>query len=114
MISKIILDALKPLKIPVSFQKYSGKAKTYITFHEYLVSGEEYEDDVESLTAHYIQVDIWSKDDYTAIVKNVKELLFKVGFKRLNEIDLYEEETKIYHKGLKFYYLEERESDING
>lgn len=114
MISKILLDALKPLKIPVSFQKYSSKAKTYITFHEYLVSGEEYEDDVESLTAHYIQVDIWSKDDYTAIVKNVKELLFNVGFKRLNEIDLYEEETKIYHKGLKFYYLEERESDING
>jgi len=114
MISKIILDALKPLKIPVSFQKYSGKAKTYITFHEYLVSGEEYEDDEESLTAHYIQVDIWSKDDYTELVKSVKELLLKVGFKRLNEIDLYEEETKIYHKGLKFYYLEERESDING
>ncbi len=114
MISKILLDALTPLKIPVSFQRYSGKAKTYITFHEYLVSGEEYEDDEESLTAHYIQVDVWSKDDYTAIVKNVKELLFNVGFKRLNEIDLYEEETKIYHKGLKFYYLEERESDING
>jgi len=108
MISKILLDALTPLKIPVSFQKYSGKAKTYITFHEYLVSGEEYEDDEESLTAHYIQVDVWSKDDYTAIVKNVKEFLLKVGFKRLSEIDLYEEETKIYHKGLRFYYLEER------
>jgi hypothetical protein len=40
--------------------------------------------------------------------------LLKVGFKRLNEIDLYEEDTKIYHKGLKFYYLEEREIDING
>ena len=103
MISKMILDALKPLKIPVSFQKYSGKAKTYITFHEYLVSGEEYEDDVESLTVHYIQVDIWSKDDYTDIVKNVKQLLLNVGFKRLNEIDLYEEEIKIYHKGL--YHL---------
>ncbi len=114
MINKILLDALKSLKIPVSFQKYSGKAKTYITFHEYLVSGEEYEDDVESLTAHYIQVDVWSNGDYTAIAKNVKELLLKAGFKRLNEIDLYEEETKIYHKGLKFYYLEERESDING
>lgn len=114
MISKIILDGLKPLKIPVSFQKYSGKAKTYITFHEYLVSGEEYEDDEESLTAHYIQVDVWSKDDYTESVKKIKELLLNVGFKRLNEIDLYEEETKIYHKGLKFYYLEERESDTNG
>lgn len=50
-----------------------------------------------------------TKSDYTDVVKNVKELLLKAGFKRLNEIDLYEEDTKIYHKGLKFYYLEEGE-----
>lgn len=114
MINKIIIDTLKPLKIPVAFQKYSGKAETYITFHEYLATGEEYEDDEESLTAHYVQVDVWSKVDYTDVVKNIKELLLKTAFKRLNEIDLYEEDTKIYHKGLKFYYLQERESDING
>ncbi|MEG1256411.1 hypothetical protein [Clostridium sp.] len=114
MINKLIIDSLKLIKAPVSFQRYRGKAETYITFHEYLASGEEYEDDEEILTAHYIQIDVWSKIDYTEIVKKVKELLLKVGFKRLNEIDLYEEDTKIYHKGLKFYYLEERESDING
>ena len=106
MINKLIIDTLKPLKIPVSFQKHNGKAQTYITFHEYLESGEEYEDDEETLTAHYIQVDVWSKADYTDIVKTIKELLLKAGLKRLNEIDLYEEDTKIYHKGLKFYYLE--------
>lgn len=109
MINKIIIDALNPLKIPVAFQKYSGKAETYITFHEYLAEGEEYEDDEEALIAHYIQVDVWSKADYAYVVKNIKELLLKTGFKRLNEIDLYEEDTKIYHKGLKFYYLEEGE-----
>lgn len=112
MINKLILDALKPLNIPTAFQKYSGKAETYITFHEYLASGEEYEDDEETLTAHYIQIDLWSKSDYTDLALKVKKLLIDAGFKRLNEIDLYEEDTKIYHKGLKFYYLEE--SDING
>lgn len=114
MINKILIDALKPLNVPVSFQKYSGKADTYITFHEYLASGEEYEDDEESLTGHYIQLDLWSKDDYTNTVKRIKELLLKAGFKRLNEVDLYEEDEKIYHKGLKFYYLEERGSGVNG
>lgn len=64
MINKLIIDALKPLNIPVAFQKYSGRAETYITFHEYLAAGEEYEDDDEALTAHYIQVDVWSKSDY--------------------------------------------------
>lgn len=108
MINKLIMDTLKPLNIPVVFQKYSGKAETYITFHEYLASGENYEDDEETLTAHYVQVDVWSKVDYIDIVEKIKELLFKAEFKRLNEIDLYEEDTKIYHKGLKFYYLEER------
>jgi hypothetical protein len=112
MINKIIMDTLKSLKIPVAFQKYSGKSETYITFHEYLATGEEYEDDEEALIGHYIQVDVWSKADYTNVVKNIKELLLKARFKRLNEIDIYEEDTKIYHKGLKFYYLEE--SDING
>ncbi|MFR1708874.1 MAG: hypothetical protein ACLSV2_08235 [Clostridium sp.] len=112
MINKLIIDTLKPLNIPVSFQRYSGKADTYITFHEYFTSGEEYEDDEEALTAHYIQVDVWSKVDYTDLVKSIKELMLKAGFKRLNEADLYEEDTKIYHKGLKFYYLGER--GING
>lgn len=111
MINKIIIDTLNSLNVPVSFQKYSGKAETYITFYEYLATGEEYEDDEESLTAHYIQVDVWSKIDYTNLVKEAKKLLINAGFKRLNEIDLYEEDTKIYHKGLKFYCLEE--SDIN-
>lgn len=114
MMNKLIIDLLKPLNVPVSFQRYAGKADTYITFHEYFTSGEEYEDDEEALTAHYIQVDVWSKVDYTEVVKRTKELLFKAGLKRLNEIDLYEEDTKIYHKGLKFYYLEEMESGING
>lgn len=111
MINKLIIDALKPLNIPVVFQKYSGKAETYITFHEYLASGEEFEDDEEYLTAHYVQVDVWSKSDYTDLVAKVKKLLIDAGFKRLNEIDLCEEDTKMYHKGLKFYYLEERDID---
>lgn len=114
MMNKLIIDLLKPLNVPVSLQRYTGKADTYITFHEYFTSGEEYEDDEEVLTAHYIQVDVWSKVDYSEIVKKTKELLLKAGLKRLNEIDLYEEDTKIYHKGLKFYYLEEMESGING
>ncbi|NFN85870.1 hypothetical protein FDF31_04725 [Clostridium sporogenes] len=106
--NKLIIDTLKPLKIPVSFQKYTGRKDTYITFHGYFTGGEEYEDDNEVLTAHYVQVDIWSKTDYTNIVKEVKEKLISVGFKRLNEADLYEKDTRIYHKGMRFYYLEER------
>lgn len=111
MINKLVIDALKPLGVPVGFQKYSGQEQTYITFHEYLQSGEEFVEDMEAFTGHYIQVDVWSKVDYTALVGNVKTLLMPAGFKRLDEADFYEADTGLYHKGLRFFYLESREDD---
>ena len=109
MINKLIIDALKTLGVPVGFQKYSGKEGTYITFHEYLASGEEFEEDMEAFTSHYVQVDVWSKEDYGILVKNIKVRLFEVGFKRIDEADFYETDTGLYHKGMGFFYLEEQE-----
>lgn len=111
MINKLIIETLKPLGVPVGFQKYSETGTTYITFHEYLQTGEEFEEDAEAFTGHYVQVDIWSKADYTALAGNIKRLLIAVGFKRLNEADFYEPDTGLYHKGLKFHYLESKEVD---
>ena len=109
MINKIVLETLAAVGVPVSFQKYTGKENTYITFHEYLQNGEDFSEDQESHTGHYIQIDIWSKSDYTALVTTVKSLALAAGFHRLNEADFYEPDTGIYHKGLKFYYLESQE-----
>ena len=40
-----LLEALKELNIPVTFQVYKGTAKTYITFFEYNMQNEEYSED---------------------------------------------------------------------
>lgn len=109
MINKLLLDTLKPLGVPIGFQKYSGQESTYITFHEYSQTGEEFEEDIEAFTGHYVQVDVWSKSDYTALVANLKTALKSAGFHRLDEADFYEPDTGLYHKGLKFYYLESKE-----
>lgn len=111
MINKLVIETLNPLGIPVVFQKYSCTESTYITFHEYLQTGEEFEEDKEAFTGHYVQVDVWSKADYTALAGNIKTLLAAEGFKRLDEADLYEADTGIYHKGIRFYYLESKEVD---
>jgi len=108
-INKTVLNALASLDVPVAFQKYSGTESTYITFHEYLQNGEDFSDDQEDQTGHYIQIDIWSKSDYTSLVTTIKTLLLAAGFHRLNEADFYEPDTGIYHKGLKFFYLESKE-----
>lgn len=102
-INKEVISALKDLNIPVSFQTYSGKEETYITFFTYLDKPELYSDDKEAATGFYIQIDIWSKSDYTEIAKEVHQSMLTEGFTKLNFYDLYEEDTKTYHKVMRFF-----------
>ncbi|HAT4257297.1 TPA: hypothetical protein I9068_000590 [Clostridium perfringens] len=83
--------------------------KTHITVHEYLESEESFQDDEASELEHNIQVDIWSKDSVEAynLKKQVRKLLKENGFKFTSGQDLFESDTKIYRKGLRFTYLEE-------
>lgn len=103
MINKLVIEALKYLKVPVSFQKYSGKESTYITFFTYLEQGEQYADNEEKATGYYIQLDVWSKSDYTELIENIKDQMRAAGFIRTYAADLFEEDTKIYHKAMRFY-----------
>ena len=104
-LNKMIIDTLKPLGVPVAFQTYEGKEKTYITFFEYNQFSALNADDEEQQTAHFIQVDVWSKGDYTSIVQQVKERMIAAGFRRTSEVDLFEQETKTYHKAIRFSYI---------
>lgn len=105
MINNLIVEALKSLKIPVSFQKYNGKESTYITFFSYLEQGEQYADNEEKATGFYIQIDVWSKNDYTELIEKVKTAMKAAGFIRTSAADLFEEDTKIYHKAIRFFNL---------
>lgn len=105
MINNKVIEALKSLNVPVSFQKYNGKESTYITFFNYLEQGEQYADNEEKSTGYYIQIDIWSKSDYTELIENVKNAMETAGFIRTSAGDLFESDTKIYHKAIRFFYL---------
>lgn len=112
-LNSLIINTLKPLGIPVKFQTLSEKEKlsdpsSYITFFEYNQRSALDSDDEETLTRHFIQVDIWSKVDYTDLVKQVKENLKQVGFSRNFETELYETDTKIFHKVIRFNYITRR------
>lgn len=107
MINKVILDTLRNIGVPVSFQTYSGTATTYITFFEYLQLAENYADNVDRTAGHYIQVDIWSKGDYTTLRNITLAALKAVGFSKTHETEVFENDTLIYHKVLRLFYLEE-------
>lgn len=102
----LIKNTLSPLGVPVEFQTYSGVAPVYITFFEYNQRSALNADDQEIKTAHSIQIDIWSKGDYTELTKMVKEKLIAVGFRRIMETEFYEPEVKIYQKTIRFNYVQ--------
>lgn len=104
-INELIIDTLKPLDIPVKFQKYTGRETNYITFFCYNEQGEVFADDVEIVTGFYMQIDIWSKEDTESIKENAIELLNKVGFRKRTIHDApYEPDINTFHKVLRFFY----------
>jgi len=105
--NKQIIDALKNLGVSVTFQTYSGSETTYITFFNYLENGEGYADNKETSTGHYIQVDIWSKGDYTTLVESALEALKQAEFQRTYVTEMYEKDTEIYHKVIRVSKFEE-------
>lgn len=108
-INKLIIDTLKDTNVPVVFQVYNGSENTYITFSEYLQQGEQFGDDEETSTGHYIQVNVWSKGNYNKVVDQVKKSLKEKKFIRKYETELYESDTKIYHKIIRFFFIENKE-----
>lgn len=106
--NKIIIDTLSKTKVPVSFRHYTGKEKTYITFFEMLNTDEMFADDEAIVTGRYYQIDVWSKENYTNLVKEVESLLKSIGFRKRSHYDApYEKDTGLYHKVLRYFYKEE-------
>ncbi|MEX3621864.1 hypothetical protein [Viridibacillus arvi] len=111
-LNKLIIDTLKPTGVPVAFFTYSGVATTYITFFQYNEMGVVFAEDSEQETRHSIQIDVWSKGNYVDVVKQVKKLLKEQGFSRKTAHDLFEDDTKIFHKVLQFYYDDQSENNL--
>ncbi|WP_010293535.1 hypothetical protein [Clostridium senegalense] len=71
----------------------------YEIINEY---GKEYSEGEERETTYIVQVDIFSTGDYSQVEEKVKEIMLKNGFNRDSAVDLYEEDTKLYHKAIRF------------
>jgi hypothetical protein len=104
-LNKLIIDTLSPLALTL-FQTYSGSIFPHITFFEFNQQSALNADDEEEMTAHSVQVDLWSLNDYTSLVAQVKTSLLAIGFRRAFETEFYENDTKIFHKVLRFNYVE--------
>ena len=100
-----ILDEFKVdnKKIPFAFLRYRGKSKTYITYMEIennpLLCG----DDAPIYSASSFDFDIYSDGNYLTIVSELKKVMLENGFIWIEDsIDMYEEDTGLYHKTITF------------
>lgn len=101
-----VFGALNPLDVDVAFEEYTGQADTYIRFF-FLPQVQFDSDDDEQYTVHYVQVDFFTKWDYTKLTKDIKEAMKTAGFKKNFEDQRYETDTELFHKILRFWKTEE-------
>ncbi|MCD3217882.1 prohead protease [Clostridium botulinum C] len=71
----------------------------YEIINEY---GENYAESEEINTTYIVQVDIFSKDSYSKLEKTIKKHMLNAGFNRDMCADLFEKDTKLYHKAMRF------------
>lgn len=103
-----VINLLSPLGYPVYQDTYPGKELTYITFFFYHEAGAYYADNKEKRTGYYIQVDVWSIDGELAsdLRDQMKTILLENGFIRKGIVPgEYDQQTQIYHKGMRFYFV---------
>lgn len=85
------------------------KCDTYI---EYEILDKQYTDFVgneANSIEHLIQVDIFSKKDYTSLEIIIEQVLKEKGYDFVTSTDLYEKDTKLYHKAFRYIYKEKNE-----
>lgn len=76
----------------------------YIEYEFYDENANAWEEGKEVSTNYYLQVDIFSKDNYTNLENKIKEKMIDAGFERSKGVDLYEKDTQLYHKAMRFIF----------
>ena len=99
--SKEIINLLTDRKVYFLHATNPDK-KLYLEYEIVNEFGTEYSENNEDYTTYIIQVDIFSTGDYTQLENVVKKIMLKNGFNRDMAVDLYEKETGLYHKALRF------------
>ncbi|NKF05302.1 prohead protease [Clostridium gasigenes] len=97
---KLIIDLLADKKV---YFLHANAPK--IPYLEYEIVGEygvDWAEGKEIATDYTVQVDVFSNTDYTEIEEEIGKVMINKGFKRIGAVDLWEEQTKLFHKALRF------------
>ncbi len=85
----------------------NNTAYPYITYFEVVNAETESADDEEYADEIEMQVDIWSQGSTIPIAKEVQRIMRKLGFTHQALADMYEENTQVFHKPIRFTITKE-------
>lgn len=88
----------------VHFLDAKDPVAPYIEYAIYDEDGAMFAEGKEVATDYYIQVDIFSKGDYSALEDVIKSKMENAGFVKNGGSDLFEKDTQLYHKAMRFIY----------
>jgi hypothetical protein len=74
----------------------------YVEYEFYDENGALWVEGTEMGTNYYLQVDIFSKGNYSDLETAIKNKLIANGFERGMCADLYENDTHLFHKAMRF------------
>jgi hypothetical protein len=86
----------------VYFLHANSPNSPYIEYEIIDEFGDEFAENKEISTYHVVQIDIFSTGDYSSIEEIVFNKMIGAGFNRDKGADLFEEDTKLNHKVMRF------------
>jgi len=106
-IDGLVQSTLEMLGTPVSRLFYKGDETTYITFQRILGRENAFADDDGTAYEHYFRCDIYSRDNYTELLKGTLKALKDAGFYGITvNAELYEHDSGFFHISVDFEYME--------
>jgi hypothetical protein len=88
----------------VHFIHANSPVAPYVEYLFYDENGAAWEEGKEISTDYFLQIDIFSKGSYSDLENKIKEKLMNVGFERDMAADLYESDTQLFHKAMRFIF----------
>lgn len=94
--------------IPI-YQTVTKDAEKFprITFFELSNIDNDYADDTAISSDIGLQIDVWSNGSTFAIAAQVDITMKSLNFKRMSAPDFYEDDTKIFHKAMRYEAIAE-------
>lgn len=107
-ISKLIINTLSFLNIPVRQGRYGGSKTTYIIFFEVYSGDNNFSDDKNESLEHRYQISLYTKEDTTELKKEIRKAL-KGKFYNVTSKDLFDGDVN--QVIFECYFYEDEEED---